>query len=104
MEIITLESESFQRLIDKLDQVHQELVRLQDPKKQLSKEWIDTYDVCHVLNISRRTLTKYLTQGRLPYSKIEGKNFFKLQDVEQFLLENFGKHFDSRKNKKDGTK
>lgn len=104
MEIITLESESFQRLIDKLDQVHQELVKLQDPKKQLSKEWIDTYDVCHVLNISRRTLTKYLSQGRLNYSKIEGKNFFKLQDVEQFLLENFGKHIGSRKNKKDGTK
>ena len=104
MEIITLECESFQRLIDKLDQVHQELVKLQDPKKQLSKEWIDTYDVCHVLNISRRTLTKYLSQGRLNYSKIEGKNFFKLQDVEQFLLENFGKHIGSRKNKKDGTK
>ncbi len=104
MEIITIESESFQKLIDKLDQVHQELVKLQDPKKELSKKWIDTYDVCHVLNISRRTLTNYLRDGRLPYSKIDGKNFFKLDDVEQFLLNNFGKHLDSRKKKKYGTK
>lgn len=104
MEIITIESETFQKLIDKLDQVHQELVKLQDPKKELSKEWIDTYDVCHALNISRRTLTKYLSQGRLPYAKVDGKNFFKLKDVEQFLLDNFGKHLNSRKKKNYGTK
>lgn len=104
MEIITIESETFHRIIDKLDQVHQELIKLKDPKKELSKEWIDTYDVCHVLNVSRRTLTKYLTDGRLSYSKIDGKNFFKLQDVEQFLLDNFGRHLDSRKKKHNGTK
>lgn len=74
MEIITIESETFHRIIDKLDQVHQELIKLKDPKKELSKEWIDTYDVCHVLNVSRRTLTKYLTDGRLSYSKIDGKS------------------------------
>jgi hypothetical protein len=104
MEIITIESETFHRIIDKLDQVHQELIKLKDPKKELSKEWIDTYDVCHVLNVSRRTLTKYLTDGRLSYSKIDGKNFFKLKDVEQFLLDNFGRHLDSRKKKRNGTK
>jgi excisionase family DNA binding protein len=104
MEIITIESESFQKLIDKLDQVHQELVKLQDPKKELSKEWIDTYDVCHVLNISRRTLTKYLSEGRLSYAKVDGKNFFKLSDVEKFLLDHFGRHLNKKQKKKYGTK
>ena len=53
-----MESEAYQTIIDKLDLVHTELVRLQDPKRELTKEWIDTYDVLHILNISRRTLTK----------------------------------------------
>lgn len=104
MELITIESETFHKIMDKLDQVHEELVRLQDPKKELTKAWIDTYDVCHVLNISRRTLTKYLTEGKLPYAKIEGKNFFKLEDVEKFLLDNFGRHLDKRKKSKNGVK
>jgi len=104
MELITIESETFHKIMDKLDQVHEELVRLQDPKRELSKSWIDTYDVCHVLNISRRTLSKYLSEGKLPYSKIEGKNFFKLEDVEKFLLDNFGRHLDKRKKNANGTK
>lgn len=97
MELITIESETFQKIMDKLDQVHEELVRLQDPKRELTKRWVDTYDVCHILNISRRTLTKYLGDGKIQYTKMDGKNFFKLEDVEQFLLENYGRHFDDRK-------
>lgn len=92
MNYITIESEVFQNMMDKLDAVHQELRRLQDPKKELSREWIDTSEVLQILNISRRTLTKYLGEGRLKYKKIDAKNFFKLRDVEAFLLDGYGVH------------
>lgn len=104
MDVITMESEAYQRIMDRLDQVHQELVRLQDPKKELSREWIDGYDVCHILNISRRTLTKYLSEGKIRYSKVDGKNYFMLKDVEAFLLAQYGRHLDKRKKTKHGTK
>ncbi|MBR9915569.1 MAG: helix-turn-helix domain-containing protein [Algicola sp.] len=104
MDVITMESEAYQRIMERLDQVHQELVRLQNPTKELSREWIDGYDVCHILNISRRTLTKYLSEGKLRYSKVDGKNYFKLKDVEAFLLEKYGRHMEERKMTKNGTK
>lgn len=82
-----MEHEAYKKLVGKLDEVHAELKRLQDPVREMSREWIDTHDVMKILNISRRTLTKYLQSGKLHHSKIENKNFFRLKDVQQFLEE-----------------
>jgi len=88
MEIITMETNAYKQLIEKLDQVYGELRKLQNPVKELSNEWIDAYDVMEILHVSRRTLSKYLQSGRLKYSKIENKNYFRLKDVEAFLMDN----------------
>ncbi len=87
MEIVTIENKAFKSLCDKIDQMHEELLRLQNPVKQLSNEWIDTYDVMKILQVSRRTLTKYLSEGKLRYSKHQRKNYFRLKDVEEFLAQ-----------------
>jgi hypothetical protein len=88
MEIITMESNAYKLLIQKLDDVHAELKKLQDPAKELSREWVDAYDVMNMLHISRRTLSKYLQSGKLQYSKIQNKNYFRLKDIEEFLMQN----------------
>jgi hypothetical protein len=88
MEIITMESNAYKLLIQKLDEVHAELKKLQDPAKELSREWVDAYDVMNMLHISRRTLSKYLQSGKLQYSKIQNKNYFRLKDIEEFLMQN----------------
>lgn len=95
MNFVTIESEAYQELLSKMDAVHRELIRLQNPVKELSREWIDTHDVLqilHILHISRRTLSKYLKEGRIKYTKLENKNYFKLQDIEEFLKNGYGAH------------
>lgn len=88
MEIITMESHAYKLLIQKLEDVHAELKKLQDPAKELSREWVDAYDVMKMLHVSRRTLSKYLQSGKLKHSKIQNKNYFRLQDIEEFLMNN----------------
>ena len=88
MEIVTIENTAFKALCDKIDKVHEELLRLQNPAKQLSNEWVDTYDVMNILHVSRRTLTKYLAEGKLKHTKHQKKNYFRLKDVEEFLARN----------------
>lgn len=88
MEIVTIENKAFKALCDKIDKVHEELLRLQNPAKQLSNEWVDTYDVMNILHVSRRTLTKYLAEGKLKHTKHQKKNYFRLKDVEEFLARN----------------
>lgn len=89
MEIVTIENKAFKTLCDKIDKVHEELLRLQNPVKQLSNEWVDTYDVMNILQVSRRTLTKYLAEGKLKHTKHHRKNYFRLKDVEEFLARNY---------------
>lgn len=55
----------------------------------LSKEWIDNQDVLIRLKISNRTLQNYRDKGILPFSKIEGKFYYKTSDVNQLLERNY---------------
>lgn len=64
-------------------------IRSNNPRDYLAREWIDSTQVCHLLNISRSTLQKYVQQEVLPYSKINGKNFFRPRDIESILKENY---------------
>ena len=50
-------------------------------------EWLDNGDVCRLLNVSKRTLQTYRDTGKLPFSQINHKVFYKQKDVETFLNE-----------------
>lgn len=41
------------------------------------------------LNINRRTLQEYRTQGKLPYFKFGGKVLYREEDIEKLLQENY---------------
>jgi hypothetical protein len=52
MEVITIETQAFQMLIAKIDALHAEVSRKRNPVDQFAMEWVDTYDVMKMLNIS----------------------------------------------------
>ena len=59
---------------------------------------LDNYDLCRMLNISKRTLQRYRTSGELPYEMIYHKTFYRESDVLRFIERNFSNF---RKLKKD---
>lgn len=50
-------------------------------------EWLDNEDLCRLLNVSKRTLQSYRDTGKLPFSQINHKVFYKQKDVKAFLNE-----------------
>jgi hypothetical protein len=52
-------------------------------------KWIDGQDVLFALNISKRTLQKLRDTGKLPFSRINGKFYYKLSDIEKLLQSNY---------------
>ena len=66
----------------------------------LKDSWIDNQDVLQTLHISKRTLQTFRDNGTLPYSKIKGKFYYKVSDVEQLLQDNYYNH----NFKQDGSK
>ncbi|MFR9592821.1 MAG: helix-turn-helix domain-containing protein [Rikenellaceae bacterium] len=48
-------------------------------------KWLDNQDVCEILNIKPRTLQSYRDSGRIAYSQIGKKIFYRPEDVLKLL-------------------
>jgi len=68
--------------------------------EQFSEEWIDGQVVMQTLHISKRTLQSLRDGGVLPYSRINGKFYYKISDMETLLESNYS----SSKSKHYGDK
>lgn len=57
--------------------------------EKFNEAWIDGQDVMQVLHISKRTLQSLRDSGSLPYSRLNGKFYYKLSDIENMLESNY---------------
>ncbi len=53
------------------------------------EDWLDSQDVMMKLHISLRTLHKLRDSGTLAYSRINNKIYFRRQDLEAILNNNY---------------
>lgn len=60
-------------------------------EQAILEDWIDNQDVMSRLHISIRTLQKLRSNGILPYTKVNGKIYYRRQDVEELLNRNYGR-------------
>ncbi len=57
--------------------------------ERFNEAWIDGQDVMQVLHISKRTLQSLRDSGVLPCSRLNGKFYYKLSDIENILESNY---------------
>jgi len=84
MQLITVDSEVFQKIESKLDYI-QDILTEKKEKTPLSEKWLDAQDVCQLLNVCNRTLQNYRDRGTLPFSKFGGKMHYRASDIEDYL-------------------
>ena len=53
------------------------------------EDWIDNYDVMKMLHISRRTLQTLRSNGKVQFSKIGRKIYYRRQDIQNMLADNY---------------
>lgn len=51
----------------------------------LGNKWLTGDHVCHILEISKRTLQNYRDRGILPFAQIGRKIYYKATDLDEFL-------------------
>ena len=51
----------------------------------INREWIEPKEICDILNISRRTLADYSRKGYIPYSRLGGRVYYRLADIDDYL-------------------
>lgn len=90
MNVITIESEAFQQIVKRLEAINEKLNK-EKGTTPLSEVWMDNQDVCELLHISKRTLQHYRDSGKLPFSQIGAKIYYKASDIDAFLESSYSK-------------
>lgn len=96
MEVITLESEAYKNILDKIDSIADYIKQRNSSETSaiLDNEWVDSYEVCTFLKISERTLQRLRTNGTISYSIISGKTYYTIGEIKRVLKERLIKSTD----------
>lgn len=96
MEVITIQTEAFQKIIENILEIRQ-LVSAKVNQNPLTDNWLDISEVCRLLKVSKRTLQNYRDNGSLPYSQISGKIYFRAADIQEYLEKHYVKVSNARR-------
>ena len=61
----------------------------QSKSTTLNETWMDGQEVMLLLKISKRTLQSMRDNGTLPFSRINGKFYYKAEDIQIMLESNY---------------
>ena len=86
MEIINIEARTFETMMQGFESFVRKVDKLCEKYvgKELS-EWLDNQDVCLILHISPRALQSLRDTGKLAYTQIDRKMYYRPEDVEKLI-------------------
>ena len=91
MGIVLIEQKVWEGMLESFSELTGKVCKLTERNTGM-KTWLDNEDVCRILNISKRTLQSYRDSGKLAFSQINHKIYYKPNDVETFLQKNLSKN------------
>ncbi|NDV64634.1 helix-turn-helix domain-containing protein [Bacteroides sp. 224] len=83
-----------QRIMERFDILEKQYPPSQGKSRPLLPDGdmlLDNYDLCQMLNVSKRTLQRYRSSGELPFQMIYHKTYYKESDVMHFIETHFSK-------------
>lgn len=87
MEVITIESQAFRELIEKIDKITEYITSRTETPQIADDDLIDNYEVCTHLRISERTLQRLRSKGIISYVIITGKVYYTMAEVKRMVKE-----------------
>lgn len=90
MKVITIESEAYKRLVQKIEWIYTYLKK-QEKKNTIieqsdpSEVWLNDQDAAVILRVSKRTMQRLRTNGEIIYSIRGGKAWYTLAEVKRLL-------------------
>jgi len=93
MEAIILSKEQFDALMSKIDQIERKLNQKNLPKQEV---FLDNDELIKMLKISRRTAQTWRDEGKISFSQVGNKIYYKLSDVEKTMDEYYNKSFSKK--------
>ena len=86
MEVVTIEKRTFSYVCERFTEFAKRIESLCSTHTQV-ENWLDSQEVCLLLGVSKRTLQYYRSSGRLAYSQIGSKIYYKTSDIERIIAD-----------------
>ena len=93
MDAIIFTKDQFTDLMTKLDTIQSQISLKSDAKKET---FLDNQEFLLLLKISKRTAQTWRDEGKISFSQVGNKIYYKLSDVEKLMQENYNKAFKGR--------
>ena len=90
MEAIILSKDQFEELVAKMNEVLEKLNSKTAPKQEV---FLDNEELIAMLKISRRTAQTWRDEGKISFSQVGNKIYYKLSDVEKTMQDHYNKSF-----------
>ena len=90
MEAIILSKDQFEELVAKMNEVLEKLNSKTAPKQEV---FLDNEELIAMLKISRRTEQTWRDEGKISFSQVGSKIYYKLSDVEKTMQDHYNKSF-----------
>jgi hypothetical protein len=94
MEVFILSKAQFAELTSRLDSL-QNLLNSAESKGS-KKSFMDNDEFLQLMGISPRTAQSWRDEGKISFSQVGKKIYYKLSDVDKMLAENYNKSFKSK--------
>ena len=93
MEAIIFTKDQFTELMSKLDTIQSQINSKANPKQET---YLGNLEFLKLLEVSKRTAQTWRDEGKISFSQVGSKIYYKLSDVDKFMQENYNKAFKSR--------
>ncbi len=93
MDAIIFTKDQFTDLMTKLDTIQSQISIKAHPKKET---FLDNQEFLLLMKISKRTAQTWRDEGKISFSQVGNKIYYKLSDVEKLLQEHYNKSFKGR--------
>ena len=93
MDAIIFTKDQFTDLMTKLDTIQSQINLKSEGKKET---FLDNQEFLLLLKISKRTAQTWRDEGKISFSQVGNKIYYKLSDVEKLMQENYNKAFKGR--------
>lgn len=90
MEVITLQSEAFQEIMKRMDDMN---AVLNQKQKSPQDTFVDNQEFIQLMNISKRTAQAWRDEGIISFSQVGSKIYYRMSDIQKLLDGNYKKAF-----------
>jgi len=93
MEAIILSKEQFDQLMTKVNDIAE---KVQSKTSQKQEVFVDNEEFIKMMKISRRTAQTWRDEGKISFSQVGNKIYYKMSDIEKTMQDYYNKSFQKK--------